>query len=211
MSTAIIQCDGCKKSFTLSGHGKHLRTTTKSACIALREQIRTQLSEASGTEDLSDHDFDNPDDFDPPPTSPQSFGGDAFGAYDDDYWDQYDEYQPGLGDDEDEDNLNELYRDDFQPPASDDDDDLQDEDDEDAANLEAEYGWEPPEADLPEDAVPADENDDVPEGEPGPDRHAHRRVHQQLRTQTHVGTPVSGSTGKILLRRPPGDTSESRA
>ena len=145
MSTAIIQCEGCKKTFTLSGHGKHLRTTTKSACIALRERIRSQLPDESSTEDLSDCDFDDPadsNDFDPPPSSPQSFGGDVFGAYDDDYWDQYDEYQPGLGDDEDEDN--EPYHDEDQPPASDDDDDFQDDDDEDAANLEAEHGWEPP-------------------------------------------------------------------
>ena len=206
-TTAIIRCDGCGNTFTLTGHEKHLRTTTKPACVALRQKIQFRPLEEASDQDSADDDHD----LDGSP-SPQPFTGDAFGAYDDDYWDQYDEYQPGDPDNEDEDEDGPY--DDFQPPATppheadEDDFDMQEDEEEDAENLEAEHGWEPPvnEADRPVsgEGDPSDDRADHNnlDGEPGPDRRTQQRAHQQLRTRTHVVPYPDSSAGAPTI---PGD------
>ena len=207
MSTAIILCDGCSKTFTLTGHEKHLRLTSKPACAALRQRIRSQDIDSDASDHDGDDDSDSGDDS-PPSSPPQAFTSDAFGEYDDAYWDQYDEYQPAADpDDEDEDENG--ADGDFQPPAtppSDDEDDfdMQEDEDEDATNLEAEQGWEPP-IDVAnptfgeEDGDQPDDHTNDLEGEPGPDRRTQRRAHQQLRTQTHIVPYPDRSAGAPII------------
>ena len=202
MAAPFHRCAGCLGEFSSSGYERHLRTTTKPACAALRS--RSQVYESSD-EDIADV---PPDGSDPLP-----FEGDALGHYDDDYWDQYIEYQgPDDEDDDpvaepmDQDDPADLDEDDedadeglhFATDETDDEDRMLDE--EEVQNLAAEHEWEPPIPAEEDDFPPAasEDSDLADAGRSGPDRREQRRAHEHLRTTTHIVAFPGGSAGSPI-------------
>ena len=201
MST-FHRCAGCLADFSSSGYERHLRTTTKPACVALRE--RAQVYETSD-EDPDEDQLDDP--------APLPFEGDALGDYDNDYWDQYVEYQ---GPDDDSEDTGEAELMDQDDPADlEDDDDGTDEglrfgadeidgeddldlDDEEARNFAAEHGWEPPLPAEEQAGVPLEKGGVEDSTQSGPDRREQRRAHQHLRTTTHIVAFPGGKAGSPI-------------
>ncbi|KAL1941438.1 hypothetical protein VTO73DRAFT_7255 [Trametes versicolor] len=191
-------CLGCTRTFTNSGYLSHLLQTKQPKCI----QVRTE-EEAKGHLALLEQVVDASSDNEHGHGPPQPFGGDHFGDYAPEDFDDYDDYQGGNSSDEDAGG----FDDDDDDDGWDDDADV-----EDAQNLEDEAAWEAPPSSpdvhsspLPDDPpsspslpeyrsspLPDDPPDDPPAaGNPNPNERApiqaqQQRAQEHLRRRTHV-------------------------
>lgn len=192
-------CAGCERHFTISGFKSHLTQTKKPACIAVRNARTRNAASPSPPADmvppstpasLGDVADGVDDNLDPVP-----FGGDYFGDYSADDFDNYDEYDLDAG-------LAEHSSDD---EAQYHQERLEEEDDEDSdtSNLEAETGWEPPPPDRqPSESTDGPQEQDTVNSEGGaPNRDAQARAYQHLRSKTFVIPFPGNRAGAPITRR----------